>query len=298
MSKHNGYDLSRSWFDFAFENPDLINPNDHALYYWLVEKNNRCGWVEKFSCTASESMAACGFKTYPPYKKSFDKLVDLGFVEIVVRSKNQYQCNVIALSKNNKPLAKALDKALLRQTIKHVESNRESNRESTFNINKPQTEKQETKKPKTKKQSSSSEDDVTPKEYLEVYNKFLQKRTGASEQFSIAGRAALKKIYLYLRQQVKNTHPEMDGAELEDQSVKAWEYVLHNFDKWDNFHKGQLKIEQINSNLINIINSIKNGNPKNSRQQIDPVQLATEAINLSRESAQRRANGDGYVPQG
>jgi hypothetical protein len=139
----NGYELSRYWFDWAFENPDLINANDTALYMWLIEKNNRCGWSEKFSISSTESMSACGFKTYPPYKKSFDRLIELGFVIMVKKSINQFQSNVIALSKNNKAIVKALDKASLTHSIKHVESNSES----TFDINKQETIKPE--KPQT-----------------------------------------------------------------------------------------------------------------------------------------------------
>lgn len=136
----SGYELSRYWFDWAFENPDLINPNDTALYMWLIEKNNRCGWSEKFSISSTESMSACGFKTYPPYKKSFDRLIEFGFVIMVKKSINQFQSNVIALSKNNKAIVKALDKASLKQSAKHLESNNES----TFDINKQETIKQET----------------------------------------------------------------------------------------------------------------------------------------------------------
>jgi hypothetical protein len=141
----NGYELSRYWFDWAFENPDLISPNDTALYLWLIEKNNRCGWSEKFSVTASESMGACGFKTYPPYKKSFDRLIEFGFVVMVKKSINQHQSNVVALSKNNKAIAKALDKASLNQSTKHIEGNSKS----TFDINKQETIKQTTENKET-----------------------------------------------------------------------------------------------------------------------------------------------------
>ena len=73
-------------------------------------------------------MGACAFRTYPPYKKSFDKLIELGFVLLIKKSKNQHQPNFIALSKNNKATTKALDKASLKQV--------ESNHQSTFDINK------------------------------------------------------------------------------------------------------------------------------------------------------------------
>lgn len=129
MNEINGYSMSRAWFDFAFENNDLISPNDGILFLWLVELNNRLGWSERFKITSTECMAACGFNTYPPYKKALDNLVKFGFVKIVQASKNQYSANVIsisAISKNDK----ALDKALLKHSTKQVETKRES----TFDI--------------------------------------------------------------------------------------------------------------------------------------------------------------------
>ena len=128
----NGYALSKKWFEFAKENPDLIRPNDTALYLWLIEKNNSCNWVEKFSITSTENMSACGFQTYPPYKKAFDKLVDLGFVKVITKSSNQYQANIIALSKS----VKTSLKQSLQQPICSIEK-QHSNSESTFDINKP-----------------------------------------------------------------------------------------------------------------------------------------------------------------
>lgn len=124
----SGYDLTRQWFDFAFENPDLTTSNDCALYMWLIELNNRLGWVGKFGITSQECMDACGFNTYPPYRKALKKLIELGFVKLVKKSANQYQCNIIslpkisksALSKNNKALDKAIVKARLKQSTKHV----------------------------------------------------------------------------------------------------------------------------------------------------------------------------------
>jgi len=141
----NGYDLSRIWFDFSFENQGIVSTSDTALYFWIIEKFNRCGWVKNLSITSTENMAACGFKTYPPYKKSLDNLVDWGFILIVKQSKNQYQATIIALLKNNKALDKALDKALLKQSTKQVLSNQES----IFDINKTTNNELLTIKPQT-----------------------------------------------------------------------------------------------------------------------------------------------------
>lgn len=137
----SGYELSRAWFDFAFENQDILTPSHTAMYSWFIELNNRMGWVYKFASPASQTMAAIGLKSYNTYKKIFDDLVNFGFVKMIVESKNQYTACVIALSKNNKAHDKALDKALM----KHVTKQSESTIQSIDSINKPLNK--ETNKP-------------------------------------------------------------------------------------------------------------------------------------------------------
>lgn len=116
--KINGYLLSRKFFDWAFENPNDNNPTLTALYFFIVEVNNRLGWKSEFSITSKECQEAIGISSYNTYKKNFDKLCDLGFIKIAKKAKNQYQCNIIALSNFDKAHYKALDTAL----IKHSEN--------------------------------------------------------------------------------------------------------------------------------------------------------------------------------
>ena len=44
MGKLNVYDLSRNFWDFAFENPSKIKPTHCALYFFAIEHCNRLGW--------------------------------------------------------------------------------------------------------------------------------------------------------------------------------------------------------------------------------------------------------------
>jgi len=112
----NGYLLSRQYFDWAFEHPNENNPTMTALYFFIVEINNRLGWKEEFTITPRECLEGIGVSSYNTYKKNFDKLVELGFIKIVKPSKNQYQANIISLSiydnSHNKADNKALDNAL------------------------------------------------------------------------------------------------------------------------------------------------------------------------------------------
>lgn len=50
----NGYELSRKWFDWCFENPEKINPNHSAMYFFIIEHCNRLGWKDKFGLPTEE----------------------------------------------------------------------------------------------------------------------------------------------------------------------------------------------------------------------------------------------------
>ncbi len=125
------YSLSRSFWDFAFENPDKVRTGHIALYFFSIEHCNRLGWKEKFGLPTTMTMEAIGIKSYHTYIKLFNDLVDFGFYELHQKSKNQYSSNVIALSKNAKANIKALDKAI----TKHVSKQQQSTIQSTYQSN-------------------------------------------------------------------------------------------------------------------------------------------------------------------
>ena len=56
LKELTGYDLSRAWFDFCFENPDKICPNHTALYFFAIEHCNRLGWKKKFGLPTTMAM--------------------------------------------------------------------------------------------------------------------------------------------------------------------------------------------------------------------------------------------------
>jgi len=145
----NGYDLSRKWFNWCFENPEKIKPNHTALYFFAVEHCNRLGWKQKFGMPTTMAMEAIGIKSYNTYIQTLNDLIEWGFIEIIERSKNQYSSNIVALSNFDKALDNALDKALIKHDTKQVESTVQSI-DSIY--------KQETSKPITNKQVPSLEE--------------------------------------------------------------------------------------------------------------------------------------------
>ncbi|MFN9371950.1 MAG: hypothetical protein ACK6D3_08715 [Planctomycetaceae bacterium] len=122
MAEFNSYELSRNWFDWCFENPDKINSNHTALYFFIIEHCNRLGWKERFGLPTTMSMDALGIKNYRTYSKAFDDLVEWGFIKLIEKSKNQWSATVIALVKNTKANTKALSKATLKHSQKQSES--------------------------------------------------------------------------------------------------------------------------------------------------------------------------------
>jgi hypothetical protein len=107
----NGYELSRDWFDFCFENPELIKPNHSALYFFAIEHCNRMGWKSKFGFPTEMAKEAIGIKNYRTYTNTLSDLVNWGFIKMVEKSRNQYSANIIAIVKNTIATTKALDKA-------------------------------------------------------------------------------------------------------------------------------------------------------------------------------------------
>ena len=130
----NSYDLSRKWFDWTFENPERINPNHTALYFFIIEHCNRLGWKEKFGLPTTMAKEAIGIRSYNTYINTLNDLVQFGFVKLIEKSKNQYSSNIVALSNFDKAHDKALDKALIKHGTKQ--------RESTDSINKQETKEQ------------------------------------------------------------------------------------------------------------------------------------------------------------
>lgn len=117
-----GYELSRDWFDWCFENPDLISPNDTALYFFAIEHWNRLGQKEKFGLPTQMCMDAIGISNWRTFSKAFNNLVDWGFLKLITKSKNQYSATVIAIVKNTKANTKALTKATQKHVQKHSNS--------------------------------------------------------------------------------------------------------------------------------------------------------------------------------
>lgn len=134
----NGYDLSRNWFNWCFENPEKIKPIHSAIFFFAVEHCNRLGGKEKFGFPSQMTMEAIGVRKYQTYGKALSDLVDWGFITMIEKSKNQYSANIISITatdQNGIARGKALDKA----TIKHGSKQGQSTGQGKDSIDKPLT---------------------------------------------------------------------------------------------------------------------------------------------------------------
>lgn len=181
----NGYELSRNFCDWAFENPDKVKPIHYAIYYFSIEHCNRLGWKDKFGLPSQMVMEAIGVKNWRTYSSGLNDLVDFGFIEMVETSKNQYSSNIVAIVKNTKAPTKALDKALSKHSTKHSQS--------TVSIDKQETIKQITIEERKLKFAQ------TLKPYVEKY-----------------GREFLNDFYLYW------TEPTLNNKKLKYELEKTW----------------------------------------------------------------------------
>jgi len=141
----NGYELSRAWFDWCFENPEKITPNHSAIYFFAIEHCNRLGWRDKFGFPTQMAMDAIGIKKHQTYTKYLNDIVDWGFIKMVQKSKNQYSANIISLVCALPKNGKALDKAIVKHAAKQINSTGQSNssidKQETID-NKPTKEEQ------------------------------------------------------------------------------------------------------------------------------------------------------------
>lgn len=138
----NGYDLSRNWFNFCFDNPERVKPIHSAIFFFAVEHCNRLGGKEKFGFPSQMTMEAIGVKKHQTYSKALNELSDWGFITFIEKSRNQWSANIISLSavpKKGIARGKALDKA----TIKHGAKQGQSTGQSMDSIDKPLTINQE-----------------------------------------------------------------------------------------------------------------------------------------------------------
>jgi hypothetical protein len=127
----NGYNLTRAWYDYKFENPSKCKHVHSDLYFYCVDLWNRLGNKKEFGLPTSITMENVGISSYNTYKKAIQDLVDFGFIVIVKKSINQHHSTIVALSKIDEAIDKAKDKAHIK-AVQTYTNNKQITNESTL----------------------------------------------------------------------------------------------------------------------------------------------------------------------
>lgn len=93
---------------------------------------------------------------------------------------------------------------------------------------------------------------------IKIYDDFIKLRTSAPARIDgLVGRS-MNEIIIQLSKYEAVVGKKKTVTEL-------LQYIFDHFNDWTTFQQTQIKLNQINSNLENIINSIKNGRPKSGK---------------------------------
>jgi hypothetical protein len=122
---------------------------------------------------------------------------------------------------------------------------------------------------KEKKVESETKETSVYTECMDIYCRFIKFNNGVPVINSLAGKS-LKEIIAHLKT------ASIDKGEGQDKEVVETFYgILKGYKRWQPFHQGQTKLNQINSNLQDIILAVNNKNPN---QNGKPTSLYQQSI--------------------
>jgi len=93
---------------------------------------------------------------------------------------------------------------------------------------------------------------------LEVYNEFCLTRTGVGAKLDALQGKSMTSICSFLKTQVKAKNSDLTDDEIEQNVILSWQIILDNWVNISEFYQNQVKLNQINSNLPNILSELKN----------------------------------------
>lgn len=109
-------------------------------------------------------------------------------------------------------------------------------------------------------------------EMVKIYFEWFEGLSGVKPKFGQAEGASLKQIINYFKILYKDNHSE--GENEFEEVTKMFQYIFKFWHLIDPFLQKQTKVTQINSNIQNIINDIKNGHKRKSSNNKDKSEHA------------------------
>ena len=154
------------------------------------------------------------------------------------------------------------DEKLFIGNVKTISSNEQMEQTKTANpivkISKPIPDSKPT-------DSNTDSKNKYYKDMLAIYDSFCLKQFDAPCKINGMEGKALKQIISYL------IKVSINKGMTEDKCKTSFEYILNNWDSLDDFTRKQVKLSQINMNLINIINQLKNGKATQTKSLAEDI---------------------------
>lgn len=253
----NGYELSRRWFDFSFDNKEA-KVQHTAIYMWCIELNNRLGWKKEFGLPTIDTMEGLSIGNKNTFLSALDDLVTWGFILIVKEPKNQSQCRIVSICyiESDTALVSALDTAVIQQSTRQSDGTGVG----TDPIDKPRN--QETIKPQTKKPKTLPEaKPPRPRNHFhDVFDKWFLSIAGVPYEMDKKDWVGIEQIKKYCEKNSKNGNP-----------LESFALVLSKYDNLPRFYQENRNPAFIASKFSEIISLLKR--PVKSQGQDNIVDL-------------------------
>ena len=164
-----------------------------------------------------------------------------------------------------KPTPKPKRKPVVKKSPPKIEE--PTPEENLFPEPEPPKEEEPPTPPPTK-----SDDGKLYSKMVEIYFDWFVKLSGVKPKFGVAEGSAMKQIINYFKAIYKDNHSE--GETEFEEVTKMLQYIFKYWHLIDPFLQKQTKVTQINSNIQNIINDIKNGHKRKSSNNKDKSEHA------------------------
>jgi hypothetical protein len=126
-----------------------------------------------------------------------------------------------------------------------------------------------------KKKRKKTESDKLYPQMIEAYDTFCKTRIGMGAKINAHQGKSMKSIMEYLTNQVQAKHQDEVISEeaIKENVLVAWQYILNNWSNITGYYAEQIKLNQIDSNLPNLLMQLKNN--KNKKPNVRDEKFVT-----------------------
>lgn len=190
-----------------------------------------------------------------------------------------YGCDFTEIS-GQKVGRKWADKILIVSMVTEI-SGQKVGRKWAANSKKDSSENAVDKQKTSSKNTVKNEANGLYQKTIEQYDIFCNNKIGMGAKIDGLQGKSMKQIIEYLKTQVLKKQGDLQGENLDTEVLNAWSFILANWDLLDAFHAQQVKLNQINSNLPNILTQIRNGKQKSRNQKFARTSTEIDGISFS-----------------